>query len=127
MDSALVTNLWWMLGVLAVLGINVAALIVIPRRRKPTAAMAWLLLILLLPFIGILIYLLIGNSTLPKKRRAEQARIDAVLRDVAPLSARAIGEDWPASFAGIVRQNLELTSLPALDGNRFELVEDYQG
>ena len=40
MDSALVTNLWWMLGVLAVLGINVAALIVIPRRRKPTAAMA---------------------------------------------------------------------------------------
>src|SRR4029450_13933106 len=50
------------------LAIRITALIIIPRDRKPTAAMAWLLAIFLIPFVGILLFLLIGNSKLPKKR-----------------------------------------------------------
>ena len=44
--------------------IRIIALVVIPRDRKPTAAMAWLLAIFLIPFIGIVLYLLIGNIRL---------------------------------------------------------------
>ncbi len=127
MDTALWTNVWWLLGTLVVLAINIAALIVIPRHRKPTAAMAWLLLILLVPFIGILFFLLIGSVKLPQKRRAEQARIDEVLRSLAPEAAPAGAAEWPAAFRTIVHQNQSLTSLPAVDGNALELYEDYQG
>lgn len=127
MDSALWTNVWWLLGVIVVLAINITAVIVIPRHRKPTAAMAWLLLILLVPFIGILFFLLIGNVSLPKKRKDEQARIDRMLREAAPAAPPAAAAEWPASFAGIVRQNQQLTGLAAVGGNRLDLFEDYQG
>ena len=49
--------------------IRIIALVVIPADRKPTAAMAWLLAIFLIPFIGIVLFLLIGNVKLPKKWR----------------------------------------------------------
>jgi len=127
MDSALWANVWWLLGVVLTLAISITALIVIPRHRKPTAAMAWLLLILLLPFAGILIFLLIGSVKLPAKRRAEQARIDQMIRSAAPVTAPTDADTWPPHFRSIVHQNQQLASLPAVDGNRLELIEDYQG
>ncbi|MGZ8804013.1 MAG: PLDc N-terminal domain-containing protein, partial [Microbacterium sp.] len=75
------TNLLWIIAFLVNLAINIAALIIIPRRRKPTAAMAWLLAIFLIPFVGILLFLLIGSFRLPKKRRDAQAAVDAVIAE----------------------------------------------
>ena len=77
------TNLAWIITLLASLAISITALIIIPRERKPTAAMAWLLLISILPFIGILLYLLIGNFRLPKKRMEEQKRVNEIYRERA--------------------------------------------
>ncbi|MCT9819625.1 cardiolipin synthase [Microbacterium sp. W1N] len=125
MDSALWTNVWWVVGVLVVLTIDLIALIVIPRRRKPTAAMAWLLLILLLPIVGILFFLLIGDARLPAARRDEQSRIDGILR-AHPAPARADAASWPRAVQRIVEQNENLTSLPAVAGNELALYEGYQ-
>ena len=38
------------IAILVDLAIRIAALIIVPRNRKPTAAMAWLLAIFLLPY-----------------------------------------------------------------------------
>ena len=61
-DPVLATNLGWSIAVLVHLAICITALIVIPKDRKPTAAMAWLLAIVFLPFIGVLLYLVIGSA-----------------------------------------------------------------
>ena len=53
--------------------IRIAALIIIPRDRKPTAAMAWLLAIFLIPIIGVFLFLLIGSYKLPKARLEKQS------------------------------------------------------
>jgi cardiolipin synthase len=127
MDSAIGANLGWTLGALFVLAINITALIVIPRGRKPTAAMAWLLLIFLLPVIGIVLYLLIGSVKLPKKRRAEQARIDGIIRTaVARSGQKAVAADAPRWFQRVLEQNQTLTALPASTGNEAVLYGDYQ-
>lgn len=120
------------LGVLIAFGIilviDVVALIVIPQRRKPTAAMAWLLLIVLLPLVGIGLYLLIGNIRLPKARREEQARIDGLIRDRAQAAGAAVDHsDYPRWQQRVVEQNETLTSIPAVDGNRTHLIDDYAG
>ncbi|WP_105565127.1 cardiolipin synthase [Microbacterium halophytorum] len=124
MDPALLTSLWWLLGVVVSLAISVTALVVIPRHRKPTAAMAWLLLIFLLPVVGIAIFLLIGSIRLPKRRRDEQARIDRMIeeRHTAPVATDA----WPAHLASVARQNLELTKFPPVGGGAATLIEDYE-
>ncbi|NNC13154.1 cardiolipin synthase [Planctomonas sp. JC2975] len=124
MHSLLLSNLFWGFGWVFVLIIDVVALIYIPRNRKPTAAMAWLLLILILPVLGLVIYLLIGNFRLPARRRNEQARIDAFIRE------RAVRQDadaaWPRWFARVTEQNEALTGLPPLSGNSTSLIADYQ-
>ena len=107
--------------------IRIMALIVIPRDRKPTAAMAWLLAIFLIPFVGIVLFLLIGNVKLPKKWRVRQTEVNRLITersegvDLAPDRST-----WPTWFATIVEQNRRLGALPAIGGNSATLIGDYQ-
>ena len=127
MDSTFLANLSWTLAVLVHAAIVITALIVIPRGRKPTAAMAWILLIVILPGIGVVLYLVIGSVRLPAKRRAEQARIDAIIRDrVRANGLEQTEADWPRWFQRVVQQNETLTALPASWGNDASLYGDYQ-
>ena len=122
------TNLIWIIAFLVDLAIKIAALIIIPRRRKPTAAMAWLLAIFLIPYVGIILYLLIGTFKLPKKRRDEQARIDQIIRqNVRDEHLETMDVTWPRWFQRVVEQNEKLTGIPASNGNQATLLGDYQG
>ena len=112
--------------IVADLVIRIAALIIVPRDRKPTAAMAWLLAIFLIPFVGILLFLLIGNVRLPKKRRDKQDELNRIIADraegIPPLDGRGGFPDW---FAALARQNRENGALPAVAGNSATLIGDY--
>jgi len=127
MDTS-TANLIWIIAFLVDLAIKIAALIIIPRRRKPTAAMAWLLAIFLIPYVGIILYLLIGTFKLPKKRRDEQARIDEIIREnVRDEHLETMDITWPRWFQRVVQQNEKLTGIPASNGNQATLLGDYQG
>ena len=128
MDGSTLANLIWILSLAVHVAIVVLALIFIPRDRKPTAAMAWLLLIILFPFFGILFFLLIGNFRLPKKRRDEQARIDTLIKDKVGATSNMVADEsgWPRWFQRIAQQNEGLTALPAVGGNGATLYGDYQ-
>jgi cardiolipin synthase len=125
--SAELANLLGVILILVDLTIRIVALIIIPRERKPTAAMAWLLAIFLIPFVGILLYLVIGNVKLPKKRMERQREINTMIEQRAGLLD--LGTDtaaWPTWFRTITEQNRVLGALPATGGNRAELIGDYQ-
>lgn len=125
--SAELANLLGVILILADLTIRIVALIIIPRERKPTAAMAWLLAIFLIPFVGILLYLVIGNVKLPKKRMERQREINAMIEQRAQNAD--LGTDsaaWPTWFRTLTEQNRVLGALPATGGNRAELLGDYQ-
>ncbi|GAA3867109.1 cardiolipin synthase [Leifsonia kafniensis] len=114
--------------VLLDLAIRITALIIVPRDRKPTAAMAWLLAIFLIPFIGIILFLLIGNVALPKKRREKQAELNRLIAQRADgLDLAPDRSTWPDWFASLVRQNEAVGALPAAGGNTAQLFGDYQG
>ena len=69
--------------------LRVAALGIIPGNRKPSSAMAWLLLILLVPVPGLALFLLLGNNKLGGRRHAKQAEVNARIHErtahLAPL------------------------------------------
>jgi cardiolipin synthase len=109
------------------LGVKIAALIYLPRNRKPTSAMAWLLAVFLVPYVGIVAFLFIGNSKLGKKRRDKQTQINAM------ITAGASGIDlvtdqstWPPWLASIVTMNERLGAVPLAGGNSATLVADYE-
>ena len=127
MSAETATIIGWVL-VLADLAIRIAALIIIPRDRKPTAAMAWLLAIFLIPFVGILLFLLIGSPKLPKARRERQKEINRMIADRSDRLDLPDGRaEWPAWFASVVEQNRKLGALPAIGGNSARLIGDYRG
>jgi cardiolipin synthase A/B len=108
--------------------VRVVAVIVVPRNRRPTAGMAWLLAIFFIPFLGVFFFLLIGNPKLPKHRREKQAEVDRYIRDSTHGVERVSDSThWPTWFEGIVRLNRNLGSMPLMGSNSAHLIGDYQG
>ena len=93
--------------------IRIAALIIVPRDRKPTAAMAWLLAIFLIPFIGVILFLLIGDTKLPRKRRERQEDLNRLIAERAnSVQLDDDSADWPDWFASLTKQNQTNGAMP---------------
>jgi cardiolipin synthase A/B len=113
--------------------LQLSALTLIPERRKPAVAQAWLLLIFLTPVVGWIVYLLIGSTKLSRRRRdiqrrANQAildRMQAIQRD--PLIAHIHTPTLGPRLAGLVRMSQILGGMPAFGGNTVEFMPDYNG
>lgn len=108
--------------------IRLAMVVVVPFRRTPAAAKGWLLLIFFEPWVGLLLYLLIGRARLPRERREQLARLPTAMAKVAERLANDPDvfhpEVGPAlSQAVILAENLG--GMPILGGNAVELLVDY--
>ena len=62
--------------------IRLVMLVVVPFRRMPAAAKGWLLLIFFEPWIGLLLYALIGRPTMPRSRVAQMARLPEAMAKI---------------------------------------------
>src|SRR3954453_14264903 len=113
--------------------IFIGALFVVPRNRKPSAATAWLMLIFLLPYLGFLIFLLIGSPKLSKRRRVQQRTINEYIAERAetleqvPALAPVFDLPLPARYEPFARLNTNLGDLPVCSGNTVDLLPDYDG
>ncbi|WP_420898504.1 cardiolipin synthase [Cryobacterium lactosi] len=107
--------------------IRVVAIIVVPRNRRPTSGMAWLLAIFLIPYFGALLFLLIGFRTLPKRRVEMQAEINQFILDSTAGMERVTREHpWPGWLESVVQLNRNLGSMPLVGDNRARLHGDYE-
>jgi cardiolipin synthase len=111
--------------VLAHVAICVAAICVIPGGRRPSTGMAWLLLILAAPFVGLLLFLLFGSTHVERRRHDKQQAVNARIHERTAEVAE-LREDTPrlAYVASAARLNRHLGALPALGGNAVELLPD---
>jgi len=126
---------WLTLAVAVDVAFRIAALVIVPHNRRPQTAMAWLLAIFFIPYVGFLAFVLFGSRRLPKSRRDKQAAINAHVRErsrLLPPATRVSPEDIEASgrypdwVPGLVRLNEHLGAMPMVRGNRVELWTDYQ-
>ena len=120
---------WWaVVGYLIIdLSVRAFAVIVVPRNRRPTSAMAWLLAIFFIPVLGILLFLLIGNPKLPRVRRRKQEQINHYIADTAKnLRLGSLRPDPPEWFPPLVAMNQAMGALPLSGDNGAHLISDYQ-
>ena len=101
--------------------IRLAAIFVVPPRRRPAATAGWLLLIFFEPIIGAALFALIGYPRFPAWRTARFGlllpwfeRVCAALHGAAPV---------PATPVTTLAETLG--HLPAVGGNAIELIDDY--
>jgi cardiolipin synthase len=119
---------WWLVAVVVFdLTIRVWAIIVIPRNRRPTAATAWLLAIYFIPFVGLLLFFLIGNPRLPRVRRRKQRQINEYIHEATEhLEFGSLRPDAPAWFTSLVTMNRNLGAMPLAGDNTVTLIAEYQ-
>ena len=120
-------------GVLAVLQVLLllAALVVVPRGRRPSSALAWILLVLAIPLAGVLLFAVIGSPKLPRGRRAKQrsmsARIGEGARDVGAQDLTELPDGaappWLGSIADL---NRALGAMPLLGSNDAHLLSRFE-
>ena len=121
-------TIWSVLSWLIIVG----ALFIVPRNRKPGAATAWLMLIVLQPFAGLALFLLIGSPKLSRHRRALQRRADDIIAhrvhevQADPAFHGFFDAPVPERFEPLARLNSSLGGMPACAGNSVELIAGYE-
>jgi len=108
--------------------IRVVMLTVVPFRRTPAAAKGWLLLIFFEPWIGLVLYLLIGRATLPRWRNERISQLPHAMGKVLDRLANHPNVFRPQltpelSQAVLLAENLG--QMPVLGGNATEILVDY--
>ena len=120
---------WASLYIASEWALRIAALILVPQRRTAASARAWLLLILFLPWPGVVLYLLIGRAYLPRRRLALQKRIDETIRRVEPRALTDSKAGWGnagQTTLPALELAARLSEFPPVEGNGFELLPDYE-
>lgn len=100
---------------------------VIMHKRPYGVSLAWLVVVLLVPFLGGFFYLILGENRIPE-RRTERAKVSynhyqhwlKSLRQRAPVSWQGLNPEC----APLHRQAVALVGLPAMAGNRLTLFTD---
>lgn len=106
--------------------VRIALLIYIPRNRKPTAAMAWLLTIYIIPVFGTIVFFIFGGTKLSKRRLKGQQRINTMLRTYS-MQLKKDGLMATIKQPYDIRANLaqSLTELIPTSGNNVEIIHGY--
>lgn len=113
-------------AVLLDLGIKVTALGLIPQNRRPSSAMAWLLLVYLIPFVGLLLFFVLGSTRVDRgRRRTHQEANELVHERFASVAAPETADVEPQWLRTAIRMSQRLGSLPCTWGNNAELLPDY--
>ncbi len=109
--------------------IKLAFIFYIPKKRKPSSAIAWLLLLFLIPGIGIILFLIIGSPKLSRKRRLEQAAVDRMIDDAHSSENTSVYKGLPKEkfqrIKSITELNKALGKLPLTQGNSVKILPEY--
>ena len=123
---AVVEKLAYILGYSYIALVIVVSLRVIVKRRPPGVSLAWLILVVVFPYGGAIIYLLMGERTLGRRRaRRAEALLPPMQQWLRQLSSSGVQTqtDDPIGWEKLRQFVVGSVGVPALDGNQLELIE----
>jgi cardiolipin synthase len=108
--------------------IRLGMLVYVPQKRSPAAARAWLLLIFIFPWGGLVLYATVGRPRLSGNRRELQRRASEMVRAVAKEKPDPNMVDPAVSpeYEQVVRLAANLGDFALLRGNEVQLLSDYR-
>lgn len=102
--------------------------VILRRQFAPGAAVAWLGIIFLHPYIGVTLYLVLGETRLGPHRAERHRnlvnRFRSIMRQAAGTCEDHCSLQLPAEYEPMVRQAEKISGLPVLGGNSVEFFTD---
>lgn len=106
--------------------ICLAALGVVPGNRKPSTGMAWLILVLAVPFLGLIAFFFFGTTRVDRHRHEKQALVnDEIHSRTAAMASLTESTPGLAYVSSVAKLNRNLGALPGVAGNHAVFFEDY--
>jgi cardiolipin synthase len=121
MDNELITTLSIILEFLLQLVFIVRALM--RPHREPASRIAWIVVIAVLPVIGIVLYLFLGETNLGRKRIKRRMRIKNLLPGIDDFLDPGAA-NIPDRYRQLFQIGKSVNGFDPIDGNRGSLMED---
>ncbi|MEM6854876.1 MAG: cardiolipin synthase [Planctomycetota bacterium] len=125
-DPSFVANLLLLADLLIRVGLSLR--VIMRRQTSVGIALSWLTVILLIPFAGAAIYLVVGENRIGTRRAKTTVELHhAYAGWRAELREQRPSPDWtalPDDALPIHRQAVRVADVPALPGNRLDLYND---
>ncbi len=117
--------LFWTLHVL--LQVALVVRVLLRQHREPASRIAWLLVIIVIPVLGILGYLLLGETNIGRRRVERLQKVLSRLPDVADAPGMDIANlqaKVPQRFAHLFQAAKSVNGFDPVSGNRGRLMQD---
>ena len=98
---------------------------VIMRKRAPSVSIAWLVMVLLFPFVGAITYLLFGEIRIGERRAARLVKGRPKIIQWSPTLQKQHAVDWSGvnpECLPLDRQVFATTGIPTTGGNHLEIL-----
>lgn len=100
---------------------------ILRERREPASRVAWVVVMLALPVVGIIAYILLGETSVGRRRRARMMSAQALLPSLATPQATlpaSIEPEIPERYLQLFRAGQSTSGFPPVGGNRATLMTD---
>ncbi len=101
--------------------------VILKPHRDPASRIAWTLVIIILPAVGVVAYLLLGETNIGRRRIQRMNRILAALPRVADApaeNAEALRPEVPERYQPLFRVGHSINGFEPVGGNRARLMAD---
>jgi len=121
--------MWMTLGYvfLAVIELAFMARAILRPHRDPSSRIAWVMVIAVLPILGIVAYILIGETNIGHKRVARAKKVLDSLpapKVESPEDHERLLPEFPERYAPLFRLGHSINGFPAVGGNQATLMAD---
>jgi cardiolipin synthase len=124
-ESTVTTTLFWALHILVQIALIVRVLL--RPHRDPASRIAWIVVIISLPVLGILTYILFGEINIGRRRVRRSSEVLARLPDIAAAPGwddTDLKADIPERYLHLFQVAKSINGFDPVGGNRAELMQD---
>src|SRR5205085_10509632 len=124
-ETQLLTVLWT--GAFLLVHLGVIARVILRPHREPASRIAWIVVIIVVPVIGILAYILLGETSIGRRRVSRLCAVLATMPDltkVPGMDAPDLQPKIPEAYAHLFRLGHSVNGFGPVGGNCATLLAD---
>ena len=124
-ESQVLTALWT--GAFFLVHIGVIARVILRPHREPASRVAWIVVIIVLPVIGILTYILLGETSIGRRRVSRLCAVLAAMPDltkVPGMDSPNLQPKIPETYTHLFRLGHSVNGFEPVGGNCASLLPD---
>lgn len=124
-ESQLLTALWT--GAFFLVHLGVIARVILRPHREPASRVAWIVVIIVLPVVGILTYIFLGETSIGRRRVSRVRAVLAAMPDlteVPGMDSPNLRSKIPETYAHLFRLGHSVNGFEPVGGNSATLLSD---